>query len=80
MLRKMYLVSLDYLNKNKRPSQSATKQLNSPLQKTTHSTKHKTRVTRKKGPKHPYEKWVAMRGEIEEAAAGRRALRRSLTL
>jgi len=28
----------------------------------------------KKGLKHPYNKWVAMRGEIEEAVVGRRAL------
>jgi len=80
MLRKMYLVTPNYLNKNERPSQSHTKELKSPLQKTTQSTKHKTRVTRKKWPKHPNDNWVAMRGEIEEAAVGRRALRRSPTL
>jgi hypothetical protein len=62
------------LNKNECPSQSPTKQRKSPLQKTRHNTKHKTRVTRKKGPKHPYDNWVAMRGEIEQAAVGRRAL------
>jgi hypothetical protein len=52
------------------------------LQKTAQSTKHKTRarVKRKKGPKYPYDKWVNMRGENEEAAVGRRALRRSLTI
>ena len=67
MLRKMYLVSPDYLNKNELLSQSPTKLLKSPLQKTTHSTKYKALVTRKKGPKHPYDNLNAMRGEIEEA-------------
>jgi len=77
----MYLVSLDYLNKNERSSQSAAMQQESPLQKTAHSTKYKTRArVKRKGSKHPYDKWVAMRGEIEEAAVGSRALRRSLTL
>jgi hypothetical protein len=54
MLRKMYLVLQDYLNKNEHTSQSTTLQQKSPLQ----STKHKTRVhvKKKKGPQHPYDK------------------------
>jgi hypothetical protein len=72
----MYLVSPDYLNKNER---SATLQQESPpLQNTEHSNKqNKTRARvkkKKKGTKHPYYKWVAMRGEIAEAAVGRKAL------
>ena len=72
----MYRVSADYLNKNQRSSQSATLQQESPLQETAQSTKHKTRarVKRKKGTKLPYDKWVAMRGEIAEAAVERTAL------
>ena len=69
----MYLVSPDYLNKNER---SATPQQESPpLQNTAQSTKHKkTRArVKKKGTKHTYDKWVAMRGEIAEAAVGRKA-------
>ena len=62
MLRKMYLVSPDYLNKNKRPSQFSTslpksiKPQKSSL-KNQHSTKHTTRVIKKKSL-HPY-KWIA---------------------
>jgi hypothetical protein len=79
----MYLVSLDYLNKNERPSQlstsllKSTKPRKSSLIKTAHSTKHKTRarVTKKKKKKslHPY-KWIATRAKIEEAAEVRKAL------
>ena len=74
----MYLVSPDYLNRNER---SATlQQESSPFQNAAKSTnqKKKTRARvnrkKKKGPKHPYDKWVAIRGEIAEAAVGRRAL------
>jgi hypothetical protein len=67
----MYLVSPDYLNKNERTPHSTTLQQISPLQ----STKYKTRDhVKKKKPQHPYDKWVAMRGEIAEAAVERRAL------
>jgi len=56
VLRKMYLVSPDYLKKNERPSQlstslpKSTKQRKSSFRKTAHSTKHKTRarLTKKK--------------------------------
>jgi len=73
----MYLVSPDYLGRHERP---ATPQ--QPLQKTAPSTKQKkTKKTRgacvkrkKKGPLHPYDKWVAMLSEIAEAAEGRKAL------
>jgi len=72
----MYLVSPDYLNMHER---SATLQQElPPPQKTAQSTKQKktrARVKRKKkGPQHPYDKWLAMRGEIAEAAVGRKAL------
>jgi len=72
----MYPVSPDYLNKHERSSQSAAQQPESPLQKKVQSTKHKTRarIKRKKETKHPYDKSVAMRGEIAEAAVERRAL------
>ena len=72
----MYHVSPDYLSKHERSSQSATLRQESPLQKTAQSTKHKTRarIKRKKGAKHPYDKWVATRGEIQEAVVGRTAL------
>jgi len=77
MLRKMYLVSPDYLSRNERPA--TTRQ---PLPKIAPSTKQKkkTRAVRvkkkkkKKGALHPYDKWVAMRSEIAEAAVGRKAL------
>jgi len=68
----MYLVSPDYLHRNE---SSAT--LQQPLQKQMMKKTKKTRarVKRKvKETKHPYDKWVAMRGEIAEAAVGRRAL------
>ena len=79
MLRKMYLISPEYLNRNNRTSQTVTKQQKkSPLQKVAQSTKHNTRARvkrkNKKGPKHPYDKWIAMREEIAEAAVGRKAL------
>ena len=74
----MYIVSSDYLNRNER---STTLQQESPLfQNTAKSTnpkmkKIRARVNRKKkGPQHPYDKWVAIRGEIAEAAVGRKAL------
>jgi len=73
----MYLVLPDYLHKNE--SSATLQQELPPLQNTAQSTKQKkktrSRVKRKmkKGTKHPY-KWVAMRGEIAEAAVGRRAL------
>ena len=40
------------------------------------STKHRThaRVKRKKGTKHPYHKWIAIRAEIAETAVESRAL------
>jgi len=76
MLRKMYLVSPDYLGRNERPA--TTRQ---PLPKIAPSTKQKKKRTRavrvkrkKKGALHPYDKWVAMRSEIAEAAVGRKAL------
>jgi len=78
MLRKMYLVSSDYLNRNER---SATLQQESPpfqnAAKSTNPKKKKTRARvnrKKKGPQHPYDKWVAIRGEITKAAVGRKAL------
>lgn len=78
MLRKMYLISPEYLKRNDRSSQTVTKQQKSPLQKAAQSTKHNTRARvkrkNKKGPKHPYDKWIAMREEISEAAVGRKAL------
>jgi len=67
MLRKMYLVSPDYLSRHERST--TLQQELPPLQKKT-----RTRVKRKiRGSQHPY-KWVAMRGEIAEAAVGRKAL------
>ena len=72
----MYLVSPDYLSRNERPATSQQ-----PLLKTAPNTKQKKKKTRgvrvkkkKKGPLHPYDKWVAMRSEIAEAAVGRKAL------
>jgi hypothetical protein len=60
MLRKMYLVSHDYLNKNKRPFTKPRKS---------------SRVTKKrKKSLHPQDKWIATRAKIEEAAVGRKAL------
>jgi len=74
----MYLVSPDYLNRNER---SATlKQESPPFQNAVKSTNPKKKKTRarvhrkKKEPQHPYDKWVAMRGKIAEAAVGRKAL------
>ena len=73
----MYLVSPDYLNRNER---SATLQQESPpfqnaAKSTNQKKKTRARVNRKKkGPQHPYDKWVAMRGKIAEAAVGRKAL------
>jgi hypothetical protein len=74
----MYLISPDYLNRNER---SATlQQESSPFQNAAKSTnpKKKTRARvnrkKKKGPQHPYDKWVAIRGEIAEAAVRRKAL------
>ena len=74
----MYIVSSDYLNRNER---SATLQQESPpfqnAAKSTNPKKKKTRARvnrKKKGPQHPYDKWVAIRGEIAEGAVGRRAL------
>ena len=74
----MSLVSSDYLNRNER---SATLQQESPpFQNAAKSTNPKKRTRarvnrkKKKGPKHPYDKWVAIRGEIAEGAVGRRAL------
>jgi len=65
MLRKMYLVSPDYLNRNERsttlqqespPFQNAAKSTNPKKKKKT-----RARVNRKKkGPQHPYDKWVAI--------------------
>jgi len=74
----MYLVSPDYLNKHERSSQSATQ----PLQKTAQSTKHETRarVKRKKGTKHPYDKWDALRSQLEEAAVERRVLIKAIAV
>jgi hypothetical protein len=49
----------------------------SPLQ----STKHKTHAhvkRKKKVPQHPYDKWVAMRGSIQETAVERRALTKAI--
>ena len=67
MLRKMYLVSPDYLSRHERST--TLQQELPPLQKKT-----RTRVKRKiRGSQHPY-KWVAMRGETAEAAVGRKAL------
>ena len=71
----MYLVSPDYLNKNERLT--TLQRESQPLQNTAQSTKQKktrARVKRKKGTKHLYNKWVAMRDEIAEAAVGRKAL------
>ena len=80
MLRKMYLVSPDYLSRNERPATSQQ-----PLLKTAPNTKQKKKKTRgvrvkkkKKGPLHPYDKWVAMRSEIAEAAVGRKALMKAI--
>jgi Tfp pilus assembly protein FimT len=70
---KMYLVSPEYLNKNKRSSQSAALQQKLPLQNTAHKTCARVK-RKKKGPKHPYEKWVAMRDDTQESAVGGRAL------
>ena len=74
----MYLVSPDYLNRNER---SATlKQESPPFQNAAKSTNPKKKKTRarvnrkKKEPQHPYDKWVAMRGKIAEAAVGRKEL------
>jgi len=76
MLRKMYLVSPDYLSRHERPPTPQQ-----PLQKTAPSTKQKKKKTRgarvkrkKNGSLHPYDKWAAMRSEIAEAAVGRKAL------
>jgi hypothetical protein len=69
MLRKMYLVSPDYVNKNERPTTVAKK---SPPK-----TVHKTRAhvkRRIKQPPHPYDKLIAVRGKIAEAAVERKAL------
>jgi len=79
MLRKMYLISPEYLNRNDRSSQTVTKQQKkSSLQKVAQSIKHNTRARvkrkNKKGSKHPCDKWIAMREEIAEAAVGRKAL------
>jgi hypothetical protein len=81
MLRKIYLVSTGYLNKNERPLQLSTslpkskKPRKSSLRKIAHSIKHKTsaRVTKKKKKRslHPYDKWIATSAEIEETAVGR---------
>jgi len=72
----MYLVSPDYLNKNESPSQSSTK-ISSSLFRRRRRRRiilNKTRVTMKKGAPPSYDKWAVMRGDIEEAAVGRRAL------
>jgi hypothetical protein len=70
----MYLVSPDYLYKNERPSPSPAK------------TPHKTltRVKRKRNkkkndPQHPFDKWIAVRGKIAEAAVERKALIKAIT-
>ena len=70
MLRKMYLVSHDYLHNNeRRSSQPTTMQQTSPLQKTRACVK-RNKKKKREGSKHPYDKWVAMREEISEAAVG----------
>jgi hypothetical protein len=68
MLRKIYLVSPDYLNKNERATTAVKK---SP--KTVHNTRARVKWKIKQPP-HPYDKWIAVRGKIAEAAVERKAL------
>jgi hypothetical protein len=63
----MYLVSPDYLNKNERRSPP-------PHPKTSHKIRAHVKRKNKNGPQHPYDKWIAMRGKIGEAAVERKDL------
>jgi hypothetical protein len=63
----MYLVSPDYLNKKERPLKLSTK----PARKTKTKAKTKKKI-------HPYDKWIATRAKIEEAAIGRKALMKAI--
>jgi hypothetical protein len=70
MLRKMYIVTPDYLNKNERPT-TAVKKSRPP------KTIHKIRECVKreiKQPPHPYDKCIAVRGKIAEAVVERKDL------
>ena len=64
MLRKMYLVSPDYLNKSSSPSPSTLK-----------PKKKKKRVRK---TQNVYDKWFRMRNEMREADINRKSLIRSI--
>jgi hypothetical protein len=72
----MYLISTDY--QVRKSAQLHTSKLPKIAPSTKQKKTKKTRGARvkgkKKGPLHPYDKWVAMRSEIAEAAVGRKAL------
>jgi hypothetical protein len=63
MLRKMYLVSSDYLNRSERPSPKTPIKIRK-SKKTTHVTKKI----------HLYYKWVATRAALDKAAVGHKSL------
>ena len=74
MLRKMYLVTPEYLNKgNQRSSPSSSPPVPKLLSKAASS---KLRNTNKKRVKrqHPYDRWFEMRNEMREADVNRKAL------
>ena len=82
MLRRMYLVSSDYVagRKQSPPPTPMTQPPKPPQQesrtkriKKKKTTKHgRRRVTEKK--QHPYERWVKMRSEMQEADIDRKTL------
>jgi len=81
MLRRMYLVSSDYVAGRKQSLPTPTTQSPTPPQpgsptkrnnKKKNTTKHgRRRVTEKQ---HPYDRWVKMRSEMQEADIDRKTL------
>jgi hypothetical protein len=77
MLRKMYLVSSDFVGDRKQPAPPPTlttqsPQLKATIQKTRNTTTKRGRREKKK--QLPHDNWIKMRRTMQEADIGRKAL------
>jgi len=68
MLRKMYLVPPEYLNKSKLQTTSVSPKIR--------NTKKQNKRLKKKKTHHPYYRWFEMRNEMREADVSRKTLLR----
>ena len=70
MLRKMYLVSPEYLTRHPPPAPSQSQSKATP----SHAKKQKQRVTKQKTRQHTHNKWVRLKRKMEEGDFTRKRL------